>query len=112
MGHLVPVRILLATGLGLLVLTVITVVAAQFDFGAANVAVALVIAGVKASLVVLFFMHLRWDRSFNLFIFVASLCFVLLFIGFALTDSIEYRSELERGDGVDVLQRLTEIAEP
>ena len=108
-GHLVPVKYLIANGTALLFLTVITVWVAQFDFGAANIWIALAIAGLKASLVVLFFMHLWWDRAFNAFIFVASIAFVLLFISFALTDSLEYRDQVIPGEGSDVQERLAEI---
>ncbi len=45
----------------LLVLTAITVVAAYFDFGALNTVVALTIAVVKGTLVLLYFMHVRWS---------------------------------------------------
>jgi cytochrome c oxidase subunit 4 len=85
-GHIVPVKVLAATGFALLVLTAITVWVASFDFGNVNIWVALSIAALKASLVVLFFMHLRYDRPFNGIIFVTSLAFVTLFIAFALTD--------------------------
>ena len=108
-GHIVPVRYLVATGVALLFLTVITVWVAKFDFGAFNVAVALAIAGFKASLVVLFFMHLRWDRPFNSFIFVGSLFFVLLFIFFALADTHAYRADIVRGEAPDVQLKLTEL---
>ncbi|MHC4992231.1 MAG: cytochrome C oxidase subunit IV family protein, partial [Planctomycetota bacterium] len=110
--HIVPIRILAATGIALLFLTVVTVWIAKFDFGAANVFVALMIAAIKASLVVLFFMHLRWDRPFNSFIFVASIAFVALFISFALTDTIEYEEDVIPGNGLDVEQRLTELTGP
>lgn len=109
-GHLVPLRILIANGVALLILTVVTVAAAQFDFGAANITVALAIAGVKASLVVLFFMHLRWDRPINAFIFVTSIAFVLLFIGISLHDTYEYREDMIKGEAPKVQQRLTEMA--
>ena len=45
----------------LLVLTVLTVVVAFFDFGAFNDVVMLTIALTKATLVVLYFMHVRWS---------------------------------------------------
>jgi cytochrome c oxidase subunit 4 len=77
-GHIVPVKVLAATGIGLLILTAITVWVASFDFGNINIWVALFIAAFKASLVVLFFMHLRYDRPFNGIILVASLAFVAL----------------------------------
>ena len=109
-GHIVSHKILIATGFALLVLTVITVLAAEFDFGRANVFVALAIAAVKASLVVLFFMHLRWDRPFNSFIFVASIFFVGLFIAFALTDTVEYETEINPGNAEKVKTALEELA--
>ena len=105
-----PIRYLLATGTALIILTIVTVVIAGFDFGAANIFVALIIAGIKASLVVLFFMHLRWDRPFNSFIFVASIGFVMLFISFALTDSLQYRNEVIPGEAPDIQEKLAEIS--
>ena len=64
-GHIVPYRILVATGGALFVLTWVTVAVARVNLGEANIFVALAIAAFKASLVALFFMHLRWDRPFN-----------------------------------------------
>ncbi|MHC4317279.1 MAG: cytochrome C oxidase subunit IV family protein [Planctomycetota bacterium] len=108
-GHIVPVKVLAATGLALLVLTVITVWVASFDFGNVNIWVALSIAALKASLVVLFFMHLRYDRPFNGIIFVTSLAFVTLFIAFALTDTREYAPSMEPGDAPLVEQKISEL---
>jgi cytochrome c oxidase subunit 4 len=64
----------------LVVLTIITVKVSYYDFGAANIVVALLIATAKASLVALFFMHLRHDNLFNAFAFLASFIFLALFI--------------------------------
>ncbi len=111
-GHVVPVRILVVTGVGLLVLTVITVAAAQFDFGKANVWVALGIAVLKASLVCLFFMHLRWDRPFNGLVLIISFAFVALFIAFALTDTHEYAHTLDPRDATQVRDKLAELEAP
>jgi cytochrome c oxidase subunit 4 len=105
-GHIVPPKILIATAAALLVLTVITVWIAQFDFGAGNIYVALGIAALKASLVVLFFMHLRWDRPFNSIVFVGSLFLVALFITFAMTDSLEYKPEVIQGNASKVKTEL------
>lgn len=108
-GHIVPISLLVVTGGGLLVLTVITVWVASFDFGAANVWIALGIAALKGSLVVLFFMHLLWDRPFNGVIFVSSLAFVALFISFAMTDTFEYAPDVDTGDAPLVQQKLAEL---
>jgi cytochrome c oxidase subunit 4 len=87
LGHVVPVWLLAAVFAALIALTGLTVTAAQIDLGNLNLYIALGIAALKASLVVLFFMHLYWDRPFNSLIFVGCLLFVTLFIGLALTDS-------------------------
>jgi cytochrome c oxidase subunit IV len=53
-----PYIVIIAT---LFVLTVITVVVAQFDFGNWNIVVAMLVASVKATLVALYFMHLKHE---------------------------------------------------
>lgn len=52
-------RTCLAIYVALLLLTVVTVLVSYVDLGMLNVVVALLIASAKASLVALFFMHLR-----------------------------------------------------
>lgn len=108
-GHLVPVRILAATGTALLVLTIITVWAASIDFGPANIWIALVIAAVKASLVVLFFMHLRWDRPFNGIVFATALFLLAIFISFSMTDTTEYAVDVIKGNAPEVQKKLDEL---
>ncbi len=108
-GHVVPVRILFTTGIGLLILTGVTVFVADLDFGNLNIWIALAIAVLKGSLVLLFFMHLKYDRPFNGIIFVTSLAFVALFISFALTDTSEYAGDLDIGDAPGVVEKLTEL---
>jgi cytochrome c oxidase subunit 4 len=95
--HVVPMRVLLLVWGALMVLTWVTVSVTFIDLGNLNIVIALAIAVVKSSLVVLYFMHLRYDNPFNAFIFVASVVFVMLFIGFALIDRKEYAPELIPG---------------
>lgn len=94
-GHIVPLWILAATFGSLIVLTVITVATSYVDFGPLNLWIALLIAGMKATLVVFLFMHLKWDRPLNAVIFISSLLFVILFIGFAMTDTEEYQPDIQ-----------------
>ncbi len=70
----------------LVALTVITVAAAGMDFGAGNTVIALLIASVKASLVALFFMHLRQEKPMNAIIFVSGLLFLGVFLIFCAID--------------------------
>ena len=75
--HVMSIPALLATGGALMVLTVFTVTVTSFDFGyTANLVVAMAIATVKAIIVCLFFMHLLYDKKFNLIIwcFLSPLC--------------------------------------
>ncbi|MGA0286011.1 MAG: cytochrome C oxidase subunit IV family protein, partial [Phycisphaerales bacterium] len=71
-GHLVPIRTLVLTGLTLLFLTVVTVAVRYVDVGEFNIVIALAVAVVKAVLVVLVFMHLLWDRPFNSLVLLGS----------------------------------------
>ncbi|MGB9606836.1 MAG: cytochrome C oxidase subunit IV family protein [Bryobacteraceae bacterium] len=74
----------------LLALTVITVAAAGVHFGSGfiNVVIALAIASVKASLVALYFMHLRHDPPFNAVIFVVGLALLAIFLMFCFLDTL------------------------
>jgi len=89
--HISPVSALVGVWGVLVVLTVITVWTARQDFGPLNLWVALGIATTKAALVVLYFMHLRYDRPFNAIVFVIGILFVGLFIGITLIDTTEYQ---------------------
>ncbi len=57
----------------LMALTALTTTVAFFDLGLANPVVALTIAVVKASLVVLFFMHMRWSSRLTMIVGASAL---------------------------------------
>jgi cytochrome c oxidase subunit IV len=87
--HVLPVRMYLSVWIGLLVLTVITVKVSYFNFGVMNLVVAMGVATLKATLVVLFFMHLKYDEKFNAIIFAGSLTFLSIFFVLTLADTME-----------------------
>ena len=93
-GHLVPVRVLAAVWLTLLGMTLLTVAVAGVDLGRLNLGIALAIATTKATLVVLYFMHMRYDRPMHAIVFVSALLFFALFVSIALLDSHAYAPEL------------------
>ncbi len=110
-GHAVPHKMLIATCLGLLALTAITVWSAKIDFNELqmpemNIIIAIGIATFKVSLVGLIFMHLRWDRNFTAFIFVSSVLLVGLFISFAMMDTKEYQPEVIQTNSPEIQQKL------
>lgn len=87
--HIMPLRTYLAVAAALFVLTAITVIVAQFHFGEFNLIVAMAIAAVKASLVALFFMHLKYDSKIYMVIFLIAIIFLALFIILTLADTLE-----------------------
>jgi cytochrome c oxidase subunit IV len=92
LAHTADIKVLVATGGTLLLLTLLTVAATKIDFGAnINLAIAMVIAVTKATLVILFFMHLRYDRLFHSVIFCSALLAASLFVGFTLMDTGQYQ---------------------
>lgn len=92
--HVVPLWVLCAVFAALLVFTALTVAATWFDLGGWNLILAMAIATVKAALVVLYFMHLRYDNPFNALVFIAALVFVALFISLTLLDTMQYQPDI------------------
>jgi cytochrome c oxidase subunit 4 len=70
----------------LCLLTGATVWAAGQDFGPFNTIVALTVAVVKASLVVLFFMHLRYSPRLTMLVVFAGFVWLAILILLTLTD--------------------------
>ena len=96
LAHTTPVSLLVGILAVLLVLTVLTVTVTSFDLGAeGNLVVDMIIATIKAALVVTFFMHLFWDKKFHLILFLTSVLFLILFMSISLTDRSEYEKDVE-----------------
>lgn len=86
LGHVVPVKTYLLIFSALLVLTALTTSMAYVDLGEWNTIVALVIASCKATLVVLFFMHLRWSPRLMRVVVLSSLLWLAILISLTTTD--------------------------
>ena len=76
--HIVPIPVYIGVFLALMVGTWLTVWAAGQDFGALNTVVALTIAITKATLVVLFFMHVKYSGRLIQVVVAASVIWLLL----------------------------------
>jgi len=96
--HVVDAKVLVGVWLALMFLTFVTVAATWVDLGGLNVWLALGIATVKATLVALYFMHLRYDKPFNGLILVTALVFLMLFIGMVTLDSGQYQRDIIPGE--------------
>ncbi len=93
-GHVTSIRLLVTVFVVLVGLTILTVIANDWPLGSFDIWVALGIACVKATLVSLFFMHMFWDKGFNVFVFLSSFVFSTLFIGFTLMDTTHYQDSI------------------
>jgi len=85
--HVVSLKTNIAVWLILLVLTGVTAGVAFIDLGPFNTVVALVIATIKALLVVLIFMHLKYasDRLTKV-VLISALFWLFLLLGLSLAD--------------------------
>src|ERR1700709_2529078 len=95
-AHALPMKILLGVSGVLVVLTILPVAVAYMELGKLNIWVAMIIAVVKASFVVLYFMHLRYDNLFNGLVLVTALLFVALFIAVTMMDTAEYKENMSQ----------------
>ncbi len=86
LGHIVPKKVYMNILLTLMFLTIVTVAASRWDFGAWNTVIAMVIASVKALLVALFFMHLKFEGKVVIMYAIYPLILLFLLIGGTVRD--------------------------
>ena len=84
--HVISIKVYIIVFISLLFFTGLTVISAQFDLGSFNIILALLIATIKSSLVLLFFMHLYYDNKINLALIIGSVLFLGIFIGLTMID--------------------------
>jgi cytochrome c oxidase subunit 4 len=95
-AHVLPMSLLVGVLVALIVLTVLTVGVTAVDLGSqGNFIVAMIIATIKAVLVMGIFMHMAWDSKFNVVAFASSFLFVLLFLSMSVLDRFEYSNQVE-----------------
>ena len=107
--HISSATFYAAIFVALIFLTVLTVGQSYIDLGKLNLIVVIMIATTKASLVVSFFMHLRYDNKFNALIFLSSLLFIGVFFAYTMNDT-EHRGETDADQNVKVWQKTGENA--
>ena len=85
-GHISPTSTYYGIFGALMVLTAITVGVAFVNLGSLNFPVAIAIAITKATLVVLFFMHVKYSSRLTKLVVGLALFFLLVMFGLTLTD--------------------------
>jgi cytochrome c oxidase subunit 4 len=79
--HIAPVKTYLVVFATLMALLLLTVLAAMLNLGHLNFVIALTIAVIKASVVILYFMHVRWSSALT-WVFAGA---AVLWLGIMLT---------------------------
>lgn len=85
-GHVSPISLYITIFMTLMVLTVATVGAAFVDLGQFNFLVAMVIAGFKATLVIWFFMHVKYASKLTKLTVATGIFFLAILLGLFLVD--------------------------
>lgn len=85
-SHVTPVSLYVGIWATLMVCTGLTVFAASVDLGIFNIVVALLIATFKGTLVVLFFMHLKYSTKLTMVTVIAALFWLFIMFSLTLTD--------------------------
>ena len=85
-GHVAPKSMYYAVFAALMVGTAITVAAAFVDLGVLNNVVMLAIAMTKATLVILYFMHVRWSTRLTWVIAASGFFWLLILFGLTMQD--------------------------
>jgi len=86
--HIIPLKVYFSVIALLLVLTAITVAAAQVNFGPWNTVIAMAIASIKAGFVLAFFMHLKYDNKLYVAVFGTALFFLIVLYLFSWLDTV------------------------
>ena len=87
-GHVVPVSVYYRVFAVLLLLTAVTVAVSFTDLGDGNAIIALTIAMVKALLVVLFFMHIRYSNRLTWVVIAAGVFWLAVLITLTMGDEL------------------------
>jgi len=86
MSHISSKGLYYTIFLSLIALTVITVVIARVDLGAMNTPIALAVAGVKATLVILFFMGVKYNTPLTKVVAASGFVWLIILFGMTMGD--------------------------
>ena len=88
MAHIASVKSYVGIFLTLMVLTTITVLVAYVNLGQLNKVVALSIASIKATLVILYFMHVKYSSRLTKLVVVSGFFFLFILLSLTMVDYV------------------------
>ncbi len=86
--HILPLRIYLSVFFALMIFTGVTVWVAHYDLGILNTFVAITIAVIKATIVILYFMHLKYSARITWVVAGAGFVWLIIMISLTLSDTL------------------------
>jgi cytochrome c oxidase subunit 4 len=86
MAHITPVKVYVGVFLLLMAMTAITVAVAYLHLGFFNKVVAVGIATFKATMVILYFMHVKYSSRLTKLVIASGVFFLILLLGLTMTD--------------------------
>jgi len=84
--HVLPLTVYFAVFATLMVMTGVTVAVAYIDLGAMNAVAAIVIACFKATIVVLYFMHVKYSTRLIKLTVIAGVYWLIILMGLTMSD--------------------------
>jgi len=103
--HIMPLKTYYTVFAALLCLTVVTVGVSYLGLPPTlSVVVALLVASTKATLVAAWFMHLKYDTKFNVFVFLSAIWFAGSFFTFTFIDLTSRGRMLKIEDNFELRQ--------
>jgi cytochrome c oxidase subunit 4 len=85
-SHVLPDSLFIQVWVGLLILTGVTVAGSVYFPGKIGILIAMVVTPVKAALILMFFMHLRYEKKGFTIMFLVAVGVLSIFIGLTLID--------------------------
>jgi cytochrome c oxidase subunit 4 len=108
-SHISPTKFYIQIFVALVLLTLLTIGVSYVHLGKLNLIVAILISTTKASLVVTFFMHLKYDNRFNALMFLGSLLFIGVFFAYTINDT-DYRGIVDSAQGTELYSGTGKMA--
>ncbi len=84
--HIIPDGLFILVWNALLILTAMTVGASVFFPGKVGVGVAMIITPIKATLILMYFMHLKYEKKVFVIMFLAAMAILGSFLGLTFID--------------------------
>jgi len=85
-NHVLPDGLFIMVWVGLLILTAITVGASVFYRGPIGIATAMIVTPAKATLILMFFMHLKYEKRGFVAMFLVAVGILSIFLGLTFFD--------------------------